>query len=58
MHKGTESLGALLATIRDPPIKVQDCLIGQNTIIEVFQGVNILFYVAIFLYLMLKSLIF
>lgn len=30
MHKGTESLGALLATIRDPPIKVQDCLIGQK----------------------------
>lgn len=57
VHTCTESLGALLAT-RDCPVKVQDCLIGQNAKTEVFQGVNIPFYVAIFLYLMLKSLIF
>lgn len=47
MHTCTESLGALLAT-RDCPVKIQDCLIGQNAKTEVFQGVNIPFYVAIF----------
>lgn len=55
MRIDTESSRPLLPAISDPPFKVRDCLIGQNTIIEVFQGGDILFYTEIFLSLMLKD---